>query len=442
MSKLNIKMYLKSEKSELKPIILKISFGYKETDVLNGKTKYKPLYYNSGVKIKEEKWNAEINLPSDRQEIATLLELEGIVKNTYENLRLKNVEITPSLLGSELDKLLGRKSEDIETIRICDFIEKHIETNGKRSLNTRKQYKNLKNHLLEYEKKKNSILTTKNFQRSEYLEFMGIIKNQMNTANSVWKIEKNLKATLNEIRREFKVPVFNPREELSTREKTQLVDEDQIYLTYQQTQQLIDFKPDNDKYKNVKLILLTLLFTGCRYSDVFKVNFDNSCEEDHVNFKYARFITDKGKGTEVIVPILSPLINAYQMNGWKTPTQISNQKFNEYVKDLMEYAKFTDEVKLAYTDSHGNKVFKTKKMYELVTSHIGRRSFITNLINYIPITTLCKITGHKLKDRSIIFKYNKIGLLDNAKIFMTELKRVSESNPNEFPIPLVLPSPS
>lgn len=437
--KLSIQTYLKSESSELKPIIFKLSFGYKVKNALTGKTSYKPLNYNSGIKVLPKDWDSDMNLSKNRSDIAEILRLEDVIKHTYDHLILQKIKVTPALLKFELDTVLGRETNEVSNlINICDYIEQEIETNKKRSENTRKQYKNLKNHLIEFEKKIGAKITTSNFDRKLYIKFMDGIRSIMNTANSVWKIEKNLKSVLNDIRRNYKeIEVFNPQAELSKSERSKLVSEDNIYLSFEQILKLIEYQPKDDKYKNVKLILLTLLFTGCRFGDVHKIVPDHTHENDGLKFDYAKFITEKGSGSEVVVPILAPLKQAIDQNGGKLAKPISNQKFNEYIKDIFKAAKFDETVSLAFTDADGNKVLKTKPMYELITSHIGRRSFITNLINHIPVTILCKITGHTLKDKSIIFKYNKITSVQNAVLFIEELKRVSKTKTTQFPIRLI-----
>ena len=99
--------------------------------------------------------------------------------------------------------------------------------------------------------------------------------------------------------------------------------------------------------------------------------------------------------------------------------------------------KMKDDVTTTYTDSKGHKQSVTKKLYQFVTSHTGRRSFITNLINFIPLPTLTKITGHKLEDKNIVFAYNKMTLLENATLFRKLVRSAKEENPEYFPFDLV-----
>jgi hypothetical protein len=432
--------YLKAIKGENRPVILVVSFGYKAINPVTGKTKYSPMIYDTGVKIKEAHWDKSKNLPTLIKDFSAIEEVKEKALNTYRHLFNQGTKITPEILKSELDILLKRNRVKVnKVVGLCDFIQKKIIEPATLDKKTIKQYKVLKGKLEDYEKRNNIKLHTENFNRKHYLDFQAKCKTELNKNNAVWGVMKNLKSVLNKIRREYKVEVFNPTNDLARQEKIKLVYDQKVYLEYSQIQKIVEYKPESEKLKNVKLILLTLLFSGCRYSDVFKIKPDNKYDKDGVSFRYAHFISEKGEGTEIIVPFLLPLEEAFKENGEKMAYPISDVKFNVYVKELCELAKLNDEVKLAFTNSNGNKKFEYKPLYKFISSHIGRRSFITNLINFVPITLLSKITGHNFKDKDVIFKYNKMTLLQSAVLFVKELKRLN-SDPDrisEFPIKLI-----
>ncbi|MNJ82851.1 hypothetical protein D3C87_02630 [compost metagenome] len=188
--------------------------------------------------------------------------------------------------------------------------------------------------------------------------------------------------------------------------------------------------------RDTKLIFLTLLFTGCRYSDVFKVKPEFSYSKNGVSFDYARFITQK-RDVEVVIPILKPLKDAWKQNGGSIAHQYTEVAFNLNVKELIRLCEMEEKITLSFTNSRGKKEFETKPFHNFVSSHTGRRSFITNLINYVPVTILTKITSHQLKETSIIFGYNKTSLLENAVLFVKELTRLQKSNKDHFKIRLI-----
>lgn len=438
MGKLKSTFILKNYNEKEKLVELHLNFGYKEYNAVKDKYYYKPLRYYTGIKIGQNEWDVNNKRPFDSKKLNELLNIEQTAHDIFNYLVKGEKKLTPQIFREELDKSIKGKTEVKSVIGITEYISEVIikENKAERSNKTLQNYNKLLVKLRAFEKQKNIVITVDNLNEKLYLEFIDYVRSVVNRINSVWGEQKTLKSALNEIRRKYKIQVFNPANELSKVDQVNSKIEDKIYFSFNLIQKVIEYTPKSDTLKNVKLILLTLLFSGCRYSDVFKILPENEFNNNDVSFRYARFI-DQKTDKDIVVPILKPLKDAYKANGGKPPYKISDVKFNSYVKDLCALAKLKDEIRLSYTDSYGKTQYETKKFFEFVTSHIGRRSFITNLINFIPITILTKITGHSISDKSIIFSYNKISVLDNAALFIKELKRVQESNPENFPIKLV-----
>lgn len=438
MGKLKTTFNLKKYKGTEKLVELSISFGYKEFDVLKQKYYYKPLRYYTGVKIHQNNWDSNKKLPLDEKNAIELRNIEQSAIDIYNYLIKGKETLTPELFKTELDKVVkGKVSAEKTVIGIKDYIDNVllIEKKG-RTAGTLRNFKKLSNKVSDFQDLKGFVLTAENLNETIYLDFLEFLKMRLNRINSVWGEVKILKAVLHEISRRYKIKVFDPTTELAKSDKINLVSEEKPYMDFNQIQKILKYQPENERLRNTKLILTTLLFTGCRYSDVFKIRPEFEYKKDGLKFRYARFI-DQKTGKDIIVPILKPLEDAIKKNEGKLAYRISDVKFNKYVKELAECAKLNEEITLSYTNSHGKKEYEVKAFFQFVTSHIGRRSFITNLINYIPITILSKITGHALTNKNVIFSYNKISLLDNTALFVKELKRVAKSNPIEFPIPLV-----
>ena len=438
MGKLKTTFVLKKYKGSEKLIELHLSFGYKEFDAIRKKYNYKPLRYYTGVRVKTSEWDAVNKIPFNEKKLNELKELEQTATDIYNYLIKSGKSITPDLLKLELDRAVnGKVTEDKTIIGIRDFIEKVILIEKKgRTAGTLKNFKKISNKLKDFEELKGITITVENLDEQLYLELLDYVKNRVNRINTVWTFTKSLKATLSEISRKYKVKTFDITTEVAATDKVNQVSEEKLYMSFEDIQKVLDYKPENERLQNIKLILITLLFTGCRFSDVFKIVPEFEYKKDGLKFRYARFI-DKKTGKDIIIPFLKPLEDAIKENGGKLPYKISDVKFNVYVKELVELAELDEDITLAFTNSHGKKEYEVKKFFQFVTSHIGRRSFITNLINYVPVTILSKITGHALTNKNVIFSYNKISLLDNAALFVQELKRVTKSNPKDFPIRLV-----
>ena len=74
--------------------------------------------------------------------------------------------------------------------------------------------------------------------------------------------------------------------------------------------------------------------------------------------------------------------------------KISNQKFNEYIKEVFENAEFDMNTKLIRR--YGKSIVEENiPFYKRVSSHTARRSFITIMLNFgVPAKIIMSITGH------------------------------------------------
>jgi integrase len=434
--KLKINFALKTGVTGEIPVLAILNYGYKEFDVTKQKNVYKPLKYYTGIKVTKSNWDAEQKLPTLKSQQTELLSIEKIINDVFNALDV-NGEITPTNLKNALDsKIKGIESESVKRIRITDFIQSEIVEDLSIKKGTRDSYNNLRNHLIKLEKKMGKFIFTHEFDENYYQLFIDQVRAKTKRLNSVYNCYKTLRATLRRISLKYKVKVFNPTLELPQSKKVRSTTNEKIYLSYEQIQKLIDYEPENERYKNIKLIFLTLFFSGTRYSDVFKVIPEFHYSKNGIEFSYARFVTQKNN-KEVIIPILKPLADAFKANGGKPAYRVHETQFNIDIKELIKKCGIEGVETLSYTDSFGQIKFETKEFSQFVTSHTGRRSFVTNLINQIPVTILTKITSHDLKDNSIIFSYNKITLLENAVLFIRELMRLQKTDKDHFIIELV-----
>ena len=77
------------------------------------------------------------------------------------------------------------------------------------------------------------------------------------------------------------------------------------------------------------------------------------------------------------------------------PQKISAQKYNKYIKEVCKIVGLTKLMKGGvYNSEMKRKVIGTYQKYELITSHVGRRSFATNNYGKEKIEKLRNVTGH------------------------------------------------
>ena len=110
--------------------------------------------------------------------------------------------------------------------------------------------------------------------------------------------------------------------------------------------------------------------------------------------------TQKKTGKIMTVPLHPKVIEILDKRGGAFPYAISDQKYNDYIKVVCEIAELTQIVngskKIETAPESGiyRKVSKEYRKCDLVSSHIGRRSFASNFYGTIPTTYLIYVTGH------------------------------------------------
>lgn len=432
--RLRINFALKDGVTSETPVLAVMTFGQKEIDLITGKTTYKRLRYYTGVKVKPTEWNKTTKLPYNKTAQADLLQFEKTALEIYNVLQSVNGQVTIETMKAALDeKLKGKKKVVVQRIRIAEFIETEIMSDSEMKHWTKYGYERLKHYIEDFEKLYGKPVYNHEFDDRVFRLFMAEVRKRNYRYNSVTNIYKNLRATLNRIKRTYKVPVFNPTEELPKAEKQANIKPAKVYLNFEQIQKVMKHKTKTKREENVKLIFLTLFFTGCRYSDVFKIKPEGQYSKTGLKFSYGHYISQK-TNIEVIVPILKPLANAIATNGGNTATKMDLKDFNKGLKELVRESGLTEPVTLAYTDSYGNKKFEQKPFCDFVSSHTGRRSFVSNLINHIPDTILSKITGHDAGNSSanMIHGYNQISPIDSAVLFYRTLSRLQNIDKEHF----------
>jgi len=168
-----------------------------------------------------------------------------------------------------------------------------------------------------------------------------------------------------------------------------------IFLTRSEQEQLRDFQiPATKSYlERVRDVFFFCCFTGLRYSDVYNLR-HSDVKDDHIEIttiktvdhlrielnKHSRAILDKYKD----VPFKND----------KCLPVISNQKMNDYLKELCEMAGIDAPVHQTYYRGM-QRIDEVRPKYELMGSHAGRRTFICNAILLgIPANVIMKWTGH------------------------------------------------
>lgn len=146
----------------------------------------------------------------------------------------------------------------------------------------------------------------------------------------------------------------------------------------------------SESFDNARDLFIIGLRTGLRVSDFLRITNGNIFGEI-IN------ITTTKTRQRLFIPIHPQVRAVLNKRNGKLPYNISDQKFNLKIKQICQQIGLTEKVAGAKIDSLSKrKLSGIYPKFELVTSHICRRSFATNLyLQNIDPAIIMKATGHK-----------------------------------------------
>ncbi|HRN41848.1 MAG TPA: tyrosine-type recombinase/integrase [Vicingus sp.] len=167
---------------------------------------------------------------------------------------------------------------------------------------------------------------------------------------------------------------------------------EKIYLTFDELEQIEQTHFDSEALSNAKDWLIISCFTGQRVSDFLHFTNDMIRIEDGI--KLIEF-TQKKTNKKMSLALHPKVVEVLNKNNGNFPYKISDQRYNEYIKEVCRIAGITAPTKGGKNNAETNrKESGIYPKYELVSSHIGRRSFATNFYGKIPTSLLISATGH------------------------------------------------
>lgn len=355
----------------------KIDFKIKSNLVIN------PIHWNfKDQQLKKSNDVDVINLK------AKLYKLETDILKQYNNVSSKD-----SLNSKWLIDLINPpiKNIDIPT-ELIKYFNFYVEVKKNDiSKSTIKKY-NVVKHLLErYQISKGYDLMIKDVNNRFKTEFLNYcIENHYSdgTIQRIFKFVKTicLHAQSNEIKISKQLNDFKyspPNTKLKP-----------IILTFQELETIESFEY-SDSLENVKDWLLISCYTGQRVSDFLR--FDISMIKGNKEKPYIEFKQHKTNKL-MAVALHSKVIAIINKRNGMFPKPISDQKYNKYIKEVCKIAGLKEVVKGSLKKEIEPKVYRnvvgSYEKWELVASHIGRRSFASNYYGIVPTSILMGTTGH------------------------------------------------
>ena len=168
-----------------------------------------------------------------------------------------------------------------------------------------------------------------------------------------------------------------------------------IFLTWEELNRLREFKipPTKQALERVRDVSLFQCFTGLRYSDVFNLR-RSDIKGDHIE------VTTVKTSDSLIIELndhSKAILEKYkdvEFENDKALPVITNQKMNDYLKELAELTEINEPVRQTYYKGN-ERIDEVTPKYALLGTHAGRRTFICNALALgIPPQVVMKWTGH------------------------------------------------
>ncbi|SDL14705.1 Site-specific recombinase XerD [Catalinimonas alkaloidigena] len=269
---------------------------------------------------------------------------------------------------------------------------------------TLKHYRTAKHHLEAFQQERQRKITLQGIDKKFYDELVRFyLTKQKLSNNTIGNQIKQLKVFLNYLLEHgYAVnPAFQRFKKPSADTEVVFLTEAELTLLYQ-----TDFS-DQPRLEHVRDLFVFQCETGLRYSDLENLKPENIQYDPHGVCLALRLTAIKTRG-RVLIPLQSfpravEILRKYEGH---LPPRISNQKMNDYLKELAQRIGLLTPIQLVHFSGNQRKE-QTVPKWQLISTHTARRTFVTlALARGIRPEVIMQMTGHK--DIKTLMRYVKI----------------------------------
>ena len=382
--------------TENAPIRMRVNFASKRIE------------FTTGYRIDSAKWDADKQrvkngcsnkLKQLASEInASLLEYYTEIQSIFKRFEVEDVMPTPEQIKeafNALHKLVSEEPKPKKEALPCDFFQvfdDFVEDCGRQNNwtdSTFEKFAAVKNHLTNFREG----LAFEFFDERGLNDYVGYLRDVKEMRNTT--IGKQLSFLKWFLRWAFKKGVHQNNAYDSYKPKLKSTQKKIIFLTWDELNRLREFKIPSNKQalERVRDVFLFQCFTGLRYSDVFNLR-RSDIKGDHIEVTTVKtsdsLIIELNKHSKAILDKYKDV--AFEDN--KVLPVITNQKMNDYLKELAELADIDEPIRQTYYKGN-ERIDEVTPKYALLGTHAGRRTFICNALALgIPPQVVMKWTGH------------------------------------------------
>ena len=366
----------------------------------------KRIEFTTGYRIDAAKWDTDKQrvrngctnkLKQSASEInASLLGYYTEVQEIFKKFEVEEIMPTPeqikeafNALHKPTEEVKPRKSTPNAFYKVFDEFVRDCGRQNDWTDSTYEKFAAVKNHLMNFR----DGLTFDFFDEKGLNDYVTYLRDVKEMRNST--IGKQLSFLKWFLRWAFKKGLHQNNAYDSYKPKLKSTQKKIIFLTWEELNKLREFEIPAAKQAldRVRDVFLFQCFTGLRYSDVFNLR-KSDIKGDHIE------VTTVKTSDSLIIELNNhskAILDKYKdvtFEDDKVLPVITNQKMNDYLKELAELAGIDEPVRQTYY--RGNeRIDEVTPKYALLGTHAGRRTFICNALALgIPPQVVMKWTGH------------------------------------------------
>ena len=367
----------------------------------------KRIEFTTGYRIDAAKWDTDKQrvrngctnkLKQSASEInASLLGYYTEVQEIFKKFEVEEIMPTPEQIKEAFNALHKPIEEEVKPgnstpnafYKVFDEFVRDCGRQNDWTDSTYEKFAAVKNHLMNFR----DGLTFDFFDEKGLNDYVTYLRDVKDMRNST--IGKQLSFLKWFLRWAFKKGLHQNNAYDSYKPKLKSTQKKIIFLTWEELNKLREFEIPAAKQAldRVRDVFLFQCFTGLRYSDVFNLR-KSDIKGDHIEVTTVKtsdsLIIELNKHSKAILDKYKDV--AFEDN--KVLPVITNQKMNDYLKELAELAGIDEPVRQTYY--RGNeRIDEVTPKYALLGTHAGRRTFICNALALgIPPQVVMKWTGH------------------------------------------------
>ncbi len=375
---------------------------YSKKDLVNDPTLNAKNYWDkmhNNIRTKDiELRNKQIAIQKD------LNKIENYILKAFNDINLESAN--KEWLEGVVEEFYNPRKQSSIPNTIIEFFDYYLEMNPHLKYGTQKKYITIKNKLI---KRKQLFSSTPifltdindNFKLKYYKIFADYKTNTI--VRDLTEIKTLCRLALKK-GKEIDMEVLDWKFKV---EKTPFVS-----LNLDEIENILNLKDLPDFLDNARDWLVISTSVGQRISDLMRFEKSMIRVEKNKKNKDIHLIEFEQVKTNklVTVPLDNKVLTILEKRNGDFPRKISDQKYNDYIKEVCKKAGLRQLVqgdKIIVTENGDKRAeFGTYEKWELVSSHIGRRSFATNNFGKIPTSLIMSVTAHS-KENTFMAYINK-----------------------------------